>query len=132
MDNQEIMLESKIIEYFTKDNGVTCHFKYIDTEDDKVELNLYTFNLKTNTNFLFHKVKSSSSITALSKMLNYMSDTMPSEKNFTVFWFYKENEDKINASYFRSEDIEQVMIKFYTGKNRDEIEVSEIKLNPLS
>ena len=64
-------------------------------------------------------------------MLNYITDTMPTEKNFTVFWNYK-GKDNIFESYFRSSDIEQVMVKFYEGKVREDIDVSEIKHSPLS
>ena len=133
VDNQEIKLESQISEYFTKDNGVTTHFRYEDTEDNKVELNVYTFNSKTNTNFLFHKLKASSKVTVLSKMLKYISEIMPTENNYTVFWNTKEDPDTTHESYFRGTDIEMVVAKFYEGKaDRDEIEVTDVKKNSIA
>lgn len=131
-DRKEIQLESQISRYFMKDNGVTCHFRYIDRDDDKIDLYVYTFNKNTNVNFLFHKVTAVTEITALTKMLNYLSEVMPEENNYTVLWQLKGNEE-VNKSYFRGSDIEEVVNKFYVGKkDRDSIIVNSVELSPIS
>lgn len=130
IDNQELALESQISEYFTKDNRVTTHFKYEELDDEKIELRLYTFNTKTGANFLFHKLKASSGIAALSKMLVYISTILKTENNYIVTWNVK-GEKQVNKSHFRSADIEAVMVKFYEGKkDREELEVTNVKLKP--
>ncbi|CAG7580773.1 MAG: hypothetical protein SLAVMIC_00551 [uncultured marine phage] len=132
VDNQEIKLESQIAEYFIKDNGVTTHFRYEDTEDGKVELSVYTFNKHTQTNFLFHKLVASSVVTVLSKMLKYIAEVMPTENNYIVFWNTKEDPETINESYFFGTDIEKVVAKFYEGKaDKEGIEVTNVKKNSI-
>lgn len=131
IDNQELQLESQISQFLMKGNEVTTHFKYEEVED-KLVLSVYTFNIKTNVNFLFHQSVGSSPMTVLSKMYKYIKEVMPEENNYTVIWELNESEG-INESYFRGTDIEQVMVKFYTGKkDRSEINVIEVKLNPIS
>lgn len=133
IDNKsELQLESQISRYFMKDNGVTCHFRYEDDkEDGDVFLCVYTFNKDTNTSFLFHKVKGASLTTALTKALNYLKEVMPEENNYTVKW-RKEGEEEERESYFRGSDIEEVVNKFYFGKDRETITVTDVNLNPIS
>jgi len=136
IDNKsELQLESQIARYFMKDNGVTCHFRYDEDEDKENSINLcvYTFNKDTNTSFLFHRVKGASPITALTKALNYLKEVMPEENNYTVKW-RKEGDDseKERESYFRGTDIEEVVNKFYFGKDRETITVTDVNLNPIS
>jgi len=131
IDNQVLALESQISERFTKDNDVTVHFKYVpdENDEDKIILKLYTYNINTGMNFLFNQLKASSHITVLSKMLLYISTDMKEENEYLVNWNTK-SDAKLNESYFRSSDIECVMVKFYDGKkNRDEIEVTNVQLN---
>lgn len=131
IDNQELQLESQISQFLTKGGHVTAHFKYEEV-DDKLVLSVYTFNIKTNVNFLFHQSVGSSTMTVLTKMYKYIKEVMPEENNYTVIWGINGSED-INESYFRGIDIEQVMVKFYKGKkDRSEINVIEVKLNPIS
>jgi hypothetical protein len=131
-DTKEIQLESQISRYFMKDNGVTCHFRYVNVEENKVDLYVYTFNKDTQVNFLFHKVTAVTEITGLTKMLNYLKEVMPEQNNYTVVWKLNDNE-KMNESYFRGSDIEEVVNKFYVGKkDRESILVTDVTLNPLS
>lgn len=131
-DTREIQIESQISRYFMKDNGVTCHFRYLGRDDDKIDLYVYTFNKNTSVNFLFHKVTAVTEVTALTKVLNYLKEVMPEQNNYTVLWNLKGSDDTYE-SYFRGTDIEEVVNKFYVGKkDRESIVVTDVKLNPLS
>lgn len=131
MDKKQIQLESQISKYFSNDNSTTAHFHFEKTEDDKLELSLYTYNEKRNTSFLFKKVKGLNKIVAISKVLKYIQEVMPEENNYTVKWYFKDD-GKMQKSYFRGVDPEDVIEKFYDNKNRDNIVIDEVKLSPLS
>lgn len=131
IDKKQIALESQISKYFMKDNGVTTHFYFSEVEEEKLELSVYTFNENRSTSFLFKRVKAGDKIVALSKVLKYIQEVMPEENNYTVKWRFKKD-GTMQESYFRGVDPEDVINKFYDNKDRDNIIIDEVKLNPVA
>ena len=86
VDNHQLQLESQIIEALHSDNNVTAHFTYEYNEDDpeipegKLRTSVYTFNKLRHSNFLFRSVVGTTTITTLSKIINYINEEMKTEK----------------------------------------------------
>lgn len=118
-------------------NRSTVHFDYhvdIDDVDNSVELDLYTRNARNGAIFLLHQTLGTSSISALEKMVEYLSDHHPGgEKNsYTVRWRDSRDKDPTeHVSYFYENNEQDVLRKFFYNRKEKDFKIS-VELNPLS
>lgn len=147
-----IKIESGIHSLMNTKNGVTIHFKNngVDT------LSLITYNRVSSEFFLVKTFIDTGEglfneearpwderlLTLYIKMLEYVKELIrcignntPTEKignSYTVMW-NKNNAETIK-SYFYGTDIQDVLSKFYFGKEsiKHMFNILEIKLNPIS
>jgi hypothetical protein len=138
-------IQNKIYKLFHSNNGVSVHFRWSDNK-----LSLITYNPKNNEFFLVRTIQSEymhdkeRELVAHELMLEYVEDLIKSIdkktnklenyscQSYTVIWS-RENE-KINTSYFYANDIEDLLKKFYFGKEafKNLFNILEIKQNPIS
>lgn len=150
MDIINIKLESEIMKKVHADNGATVHFNWDVTttesgEDESVSssphfeeyvefytLELITFNPLHEEPFLCHTVKGKSKHNCLKEMRDYIvSHEDLGIQSWTIEWMYKGKHGAF-TSYFSGKDEEDVLNKFYHGKDKDTIILLELKLNPIS
>lgn len=138
---------SKIIE---KDNNCTAHFEYKEKvlngitlnsglypTKNFIVLNLLTFNPIHKAAFLLHSLQAKDKLSCLNAMYKYLYElkNVLAKKdtpllNYTVSWFNKAQEKKID-SHFYGQNIQEVVHKFFFGKSNDNIIIYAIKLNPM-
>jgi hypothetical protein len=141
--NKILIIQNQIFDLMNAKNGVSVHFRY-----DRTELSLITYN-KANNEFFLVKSFSGTGNRSLEqelglneKMLEYVLHLIKNiDKNktndtignsYTVNW--KKNNDATQTSYFYGSDMEDVIIKFYYGKEsiKHMFNIFEIKLNPIA
>jgi len=145
--NTEILkIQNSIYNTLHSNNGVSVHFNF-----DGNTLVVVTFNKKTNTFFLLKEIDLNSlnlydredgEILAYKQMefyvntiVNCVNSTSSNEcagNSYTVEWSKKG--DPSNKSYFYGADIEDVIRKFYFGKEayKELYTIYDIKLNPIA
>jgi hypothetical protein len=137
IDKDIIILENKIFNLLNGSNGVSVHFKY-----ENEILTLLTYNSKSDEFFLLKEVSEEVMVIAYEKMYDYVKTLINSIDNkhsdnpiggsYTVEW--SKNGGETFKSYFYCNSMEEVLTKFYFGKEgyKQIFEVYDIKLNPLS
>lgn len=131
-------LQSKISEIVYKDNKNTAHFEFTsDKIENKVKASLITYNPKTDASFLLKSVKTDSEIEALEEILAYLESLHNdgSYQTYTIKWYDSEDKvrkDRPNKSYFAGKDLYEILDKFYYGKNKQNLTIYSIRLNPMS
>lgn len=136
-------IQNKIFNLVHPKNDVSVHFRY----NVKTGLDLITFNGKNNEMFLLKKLKPidgdiTDELTLHEIMLDYVKelvscieDKTTSDKvgySFTVEW--RKEGGKTQISYFHGVDINEILTKFYYGKEgiKHLFTIFGIKMNPLS
>lgn len=135
VNNQVLLLENQICNFF-RDSSVTCHFRYQEISDEKIILEIFTFNPVSKVNFLFYRLQATTYKTALTKIVTYLDSEIQKENKYLVNWTVKDPDIKRETkepqefkSIFLAGDIEEVMQKFYHGKkNKDNYLVSGVNL----
>ena len=140
-----LQAQNTIFKMLNGNNGVTVHFRY----EDNV-LSLITFNPKNDEYFLVksiplktsHSSSTLEELTVYDEMVKYVDmlvhcidkkEVYPSVGTpYTVTW--TKAGEKINTSYFYGDNIEDVLSKFYYGKEsiKHLFNILEIKQNSLS
>lgn len=126
IDLNEIRILSEISKLISDDNNNTIHPVW-DEIDDKLTLHLFTYNDRNGQSFLLKSLPGNVKVGILSKMLNYLTDEMPSENKYSVTWIRKEGKEE-QLSYFHGNSIVDIINKFYFGKEVEDISILEIKL----
>lgn len=145
--SQEILkVQSKIFKLIHPKNGVSVHFRF----DPYQGLDLVTYNEKNDEFFLLKHLNVTTSDIDKTyqeyymylEMLKYVKHLVSSiEENkgdetigysFTVVWTREGSPSQI--SYFYGKDIEDILKKFYYGKEgvKHLFTIYDIKMNPLS
>jgi hypothetical protein len=145
--SQEILkVQSKIFKLIHPKNGVSVHFRF----DPYQGLDLVTYNEKNDEFFLLKHLnvttsdidKAHQEYYMYLEMLKYVKHLVSSiEENkgdetigysFTVVWTREGSPSQI--SYFYGKDIEEILKKFYYGKEgvKHLFTIYDIKMNPLS
>lgn len=135
-------LENEIANIIKNDNGCETRFEYESVTNIKnhnfntttlyeEEVRAMTFNPKTNESFLMFKATGVSEIKALENILDYVKNHRVTYYSHTILWSNK-RDNMMNTSYFYAKDAFEALSKFYHGKNREDYNVFEVKMNPLS
>lgn len=138
MNRQIFDLERKISETIKQDNNRSVHFEYnksLVNEHGMIlkpfKVSAWTFNNINNESFLLKCEEGESYADCLFKILDWLENVPKSKDYFTVRW-KKIGVDGLNVSYFQCKDVIELVEKFYEGKNINEYQIFEIKMNPIS
>lgn len=118
-------------------NRSTVHFDYhvdIDDVDNSVKLDIYTRNARNGAIFLLHQTRGTSSISALEKMVEYLTDHHPGGENnsYTVRWVDRRDKGGTeHVSYFYEKSEQDVLRKFFYNRREQDYTV-KVEMNPLS
>lgn len=128
---KKLELESKISELVKADSKCTAHFDYkrIGT-GDKIELTVTTLNSNHDKSFVLMKVTESGILKALETVVSYLEHHKRYQSTYTVIWSEKVN-FKLNTSYFFAYDMQEVIDRFFEGKDKHAFIIYEMKLNPI-
>ena len=97
-----------------------------------LRLDLITINREHNHKFLFHSVTGSSKVALLKEMLRYIDEYNRQQETYQIEWTHLKDLDKLQDSWFRGNDIFDVLNKFYYGKEKSQFKIFKIKLMPMS
>lgn len=126
-------LETEIAKFIYIDNVNSCtvHFQYDMETNNGYALYVITHNPVHNNSFLYGKSWGITKEAALENFIKEHTVNNPKEVNsYTVNW--QKIGDKAETSYFRGNDIYQILDKFYHNKNTKEYIIFEIRLNPIA
>ena len=130
---QEIDLENKTRELL---NDTQIYFDYNvvpNEQSDKeplIKLDLITINKEHNQKFLFHSILGGSKIGILEEMLAYIKEYKEHLEIYSIEWIDTKTEANIQTSWFRGNDIFDVLHKFYYEKEKSRFKIFKIKLMP--
>ena len=119
------------------DNNCTihCNYKYLENE---CQMDLVTYNPVHSKSFLLHTMTAENQLDVANKMYDHvwnLNRILKQKKdtyvNYTVEWRDK-TEEKNHLSHFYGNDLDDILKKFYYGKNRDTLIIFHIRLNPIS
>lgn len=112
-------------------NDVILYFDYQESEYE-TELSLITISKSHGERFLFHKIKSTSKLSCLNQMFEYIkSDYKSNFQTYEIIWM-KKGDLQSNKSWFHGKSFLDVVDKFFHLKDPSSIIIYEIKLKPLS
>jgi len=100
-------------------------------KENIIKLDLITINPQHDQSFLFHSIKAINKEEALMKMKEYIEIHYSSEDSFTLQWI-KVGEQKLHTSYFRAQNMYEVLDKFYYERDLSSYRIFNISLNPIS
>lgn len=131
MDNStEIAkLQNDINKYLGLDEGHTVFL--FSEKDGIINLELVTINPKHQQSFLYHSTRGIDKLEALKKMLEYVLQYRKNENSYTLQWI-KDGDADLHTSYFRGNNLYEVLDKFYYGRDIASCKVFSVNLNPVS
>lgn len=147
-------LEAQIQQTIKQDNGAVVHFEFSTIsgkinkgsgfKDDEVTMvQAFTYNANSEEFFLLYSAIAEDKVKALEMILNYCRTHKKDMKSYTVRWMRKRIVGKVGdelpasafdmqVSFFYCENPQDVLDKFYAGKDENHYEIYELKLNPMS
>lgn len=132
---KEIEMENQIRELL---NDTQIYFDYNivpDKQDAKIlliKLDLITINREHNQKFLFHSTKGHNKIAILEDMIAYITEFKKNQESYEIEWIDTKNNTKVQVSWFRGNDIFDVLQKFYYDKKQSRFKILKITLMPES
>ena len=131
--------EYMISKLITKDNGCYSHFHYesLYPGGTNLRLQLITYNPIHETHFLLHQTHGVNGEDALKKMYDHIyniKELLTARKDvrfnsYTIEWM-KAGVAGTNHSHFYGASVEEIMRKFYYGKNKESYTILSVRLNP--
>lgn len=106
------------------------HFEY-RRDQERTVLNLITSNPRHNQSFLYHSESGFGEMDVLNKMLDYVTDNRKSKHSYTIQWSLSDGSE-LHTSYFRGQNVYEVLDKFYYGKDINSTIIFSISLNPIA
>jgi hypothetical protein len=132
---KEIDLENKVRESLD-DTQIYFDYNIVPQETELpyplIKLDLITINKEHNQKFLFHSITGASKIGILKEMLAYIDEFKKQLESFEIEWMDTHNPDKMQTSWFRGNDIFDVLNKFYYSKEKSRFKIFKIKLMPMA
>ncbi|NIK72758.1 hypothetical protein FHS56_000244 [Thermonema lapsum] len=101
-----------------------------DAKNPLIKLDLITINPQHNQKFLFHSVRGHSKIDLLEQMIDYIKNYKKNLESYEIEWMDAQLPDKVQVSWFRGNDIFDVLNKFYYDKEKSRFRILKIKLMP--
>lgn len=132
---KEIEFENQIRQLL---NDTQIYFDYNVVNINETEqlpmfrLDLITINREHNHKFLFHSVTGASKVLLLKEMLRYIEEYNRQQETYQIEWTHLKDLSKMQDSWFRGNDIFDVLNKFYYGKEKSQFKIFKIKLMPVS
>lgn len=134
----EILLKEIELENFIREqlNDTQIYFDYNlvpDKQDGKnplIKLDLITINREHNQKFLFHSTKGNNKIAILEDMIAYIKEFKKNQESYQIEWLDAKNNEKVQISWFRGNDIFDVLQKFYYDKKQSRFKILKINLMP--
>ena len=133
-EKKKLELEDKISELVKTESKCTVHFDYNKVSGgsaDKISLTVTTFNPVHDEKFILMKVTESGILKCLDKVVSYLEHHKRYQSTYTVMWSEKAK-FMLNTSYFYAYDMQEVLERFYEGKDRHAFIIYDMKLNPMS
>jgi hypothetical protein len=100
-------------------------------KNGQIKLQLITINPKHEQSFLLHSNMGTDKVDALQKMCEYVGNKYKEESSYTLQWALIGN-NTLHTSYFRANNIYEVLDKFYFGREQNSYTIYSINLNPIS
>jgi len=97
----------------------------------QIKLQLITINPIHEQSFLLHATHGTDKVDALQKMADYVNSKFREESSYTLQWALM-GDNKLHTSYFRANNIYEVLDKFYFGREPNSYTIFSITLNPIS
>jgi len=132
---KEIDLENQIREML---DDTQIYFDYnivpqvTDLPYPMIKLDLITINKEHNQKFLFHSIKGATKIGILKEMIAYIHEFKKQLESYEIEWMDEKVPEKMQTSWFRGNDIMDVLNKFYYSKEKSRFKIFKIKLMPSS
>jgi hypothetical protein len=101
-------------------------------QNPTLKLDLITINSEHNHKFLFHSLTGISKISLLHEMTNYIKEYKRNRDNYEIEWLNNNLNEKMQKSWFRGNDIFDVLNKFYYNKDKSQLKIFRIQLMPMS
>lgn len=101
-----------------------------ETSNLIIKLDLITINREHNQKFLFHSVKGNNKISILDEMISYIAEYKKNQESYEIQWLDAKNNTKVELSWFRGNDIFDILQKFYYDKEKSRFKILKIKLMP--
>lgn len=132
---KEIELENQIRELLS-DTQIYFDYNLVPDKNDAknplIKLDLITINREHNQKFLFHSVKGHNKIAILEDMIAYITEFKKNQESYEIEWIDTKYNDKVQISWFRGNDIFDVLQKFYYDKKQSRFKILKITLMPES
>lgn len=133
---KEIELENQI-KGMLDDTQIYFDYNLVPENEEnltpQVKLDLITINREHKQKFLFHSITGYSKIGILKEMIAYIHEYKKHLDNYEFEWLdLKENSQKMQVSWFRGNDIFDVLHKFYYDKEKSQFKIFKIKIMPMT
>jgi hypothetical protein len=138
LNKNVIELEHKISSSIRSDNGCYVHFDYTPLSSIRITVSATTYNPVSKETFLLKSFIGEGEMEigvcdGLSKILKYVETHKKENHSFTIVWSKKrEYPGSKTTSYFYCNDITDAIDKFFSGKEKEDYIIFEVKLNPIS
>ena len=114
---QEIDLENQIREALD-DTQIYFDYNVVPNLSEEsnyplIKLDLITINKEHNHKFLFHSITGATKISILRDMIAYIDEYKKQQETYEIEWMDLKAEDKVQNSWFRGNDIFDILNKFY-------------------
>lgn len=130
---EEIDLENQI-KKLLDDTQLYFDYSLVGGSDEanssQIRLDLITINQEHNQKFLFHSVQGRSKVLILQEVIQYIQEYKKHLEIYAIEWKDLKSDDKIQISWFRGNDIFDILHKFYYDKEKSQFKIFKIKLMP--
>lgn len=130
---QEINLENQVRELLDE---TQIYFDYnivnvgSNSQAPTIKLDLITINQEHNHKFLFHSSVGNNKINILEDMIAYITEYKKHQETYAIEWMDSKKGDEVQTSWFRGNDIFDVLNKFFYNKEKSQFKIFKIKLMP--
>ncbi|EAY27900.1 hypothetical protein [Microscilla marina] len=100
------------------------------TEVPQIKLDLITINKEHNHKFLFHSCTGSNKINILEAMIDYINEYKKRQETYAIEWMNVKLTEEMQTSWFRGNDIFDILNKFFYNKEKSQFKIFKIKLMP--
>lgn len=99
-------------------------------EVPQIKLDLITINKEHNHKFLFHSCTGSNKINILDAMIAYINEYKKRQETYAIEWMNVKLTEEMQTSWFRGNDIFDVLNKFFYNKEKSQFKIFKIKMMP--
>jgi hypothetical protein len=132
---KEIELENQIREMLD-DTQIYFDYNIVPQLSDLpyplLKLDLITINKEHNQKFLFQSITGATKVGILKDMIAYIHEYKKQLESFEIEWMDTHSSEKMQTSWFRGNDIMDVLNKFYYSKEKSRFKIFKIKLMPMA